>query len=1035
MELMVKGVVNMKRSFILFISIFFSIIFLSQQNFLFAQDLDYRARGYSLANSLKTTFLNNGKIGNGHPGGYYRDLQYFGGCSFVLGINGKDENGDSCAWAVGRKWLYDRFSDTYKWYGTDSSFWGPTVSESWMDRTSGFHISDWEAESDSHIRLFGDQTAYQIAPDWTSSDDTYPVLAHSNHPATFPAGGWPGFWGWDENGQLSVGQFFSDEDIYYEMDDRFPNRDVYPEGVLPGYPTDIKVKSMASSFEFIPGGFIIFRYRLINQSPHHYKDIYSGFYFDADIYSRLGNGSYYGRTNDDDMMRFNLENQSAYIWDLDGQSGSYHGDDLACVGITLIETPPSSREIDLNADGITDIFPGEPTGISGWHWFDWYFRPGARDIPNQAYSGDGVTPCSEDREEIQYKLMAGDTSNLSAYNAFHYFHPPSTGSGHGPLNPRFDSSQGVLNDYPNGLDAVFILSNGPFELQPGDTTEIVMALVAAVDSSMLVHQARMARSLYKSKYAHNKINVVDGNGGEIFSGSATVSWNVDASYPHPVNNVDLYLSKEYECEWRPLAIDIPNTGSFSFNTSDWDDGAFYSFLVVSHNDENFVYGFSDDFFTINNPGNAAPELVVFQPAKYDSLSGISNVKWLAKDADGDSLFITVKIQINSSETIISNGQYTEETGNLNVDWDNFPSGSGELIITLKDIYGEFDKVLIDPIYISNSEAVTLNDIFEHVSGKGRGELQVKIHDCLQLTDHTYQITFTSGDTAEYAKIVDLNTNECKAENIEYINKYGSAIFDGISLLITGYLPPIIDSTYWKIGNSTSSFINVGSNGEGNPADYEIVFDTLGVDTSTTGLPLPFQVFNKTFAPDSAVDVWLIDTAPIIGEFDDGDIIYLKEAIIAGVKLTVPIITYHLTYSCDSSDTPVESKDIYRFTTLRYYSEDDTILFQIPEEYQSIEDLNKFVLRTPTLKQNYPNPFNPTTTISFYLPYRELVKLTIYDILGRKTAALVNDQLQPGNYEFCWDGRNDSGNRVSSGIYFFKFEAGKFVKTRKMILIR
>jgi subtilisin family serine protease len=88
-----------------------------------------------------------------------------------------------------------------------------------------------------------------------------------------------------------------------------------------------------------------------------------------------------------------------------------------------------------------------------------------------------------------------------------------------------------------------------------------------------------------------------------------------------------------------------------------------------------------------------------------------------------------------------------------------------------------------------------------------------------------------------------------------------------------------------------------------------------------------------------------------------------------------------------------------------------------------------------LYQNYPNPFNPSTTISFALPKREMVKIKIYDILGREIHTLVNKTMQPGIKKVDWDGRNKQGNPVPTGMYFYKLEAGEYHDIRKMLMIK
>ena len=84
----------------------------------------------------------------------------------------------------------------------------------------------------------------------------------------------------------------------------------------------------------------------------------------------------------------------------------------------------------------------------------------------------------------------------------------------------------------------------------------------------------------------------------------------------------------------------------------------------------------------------------------------------------------------------------------------------------------------------------------------------------------------------------------------------------------------------------------------------------------------------------------------------------------------------------------------------------------------------------SLEQNYPNPFNPQTKIKFALPKDEFVKISIFDISGRVVANIVNEKLTAGSYEADFNGGN-----FASGTYFYKIEAGNFVETKKMILVK
>jgi N-acetylneuraminic acid mutarotase len=96
----------------------------------------------------------------------------------------------------------------------------------------------------------------------------------------------------------------------------------------------------------------------------------------------------------------------------------------------------------------------------------------------------------------------------------------------------------------------------------------------------------------------------------------------------------------------------------------------------------------------------------------------------------------------------------------------------------------------------------------------------------------------------------------------------------------------------------------------------------------------------------------------------------------------------------------------------------------------IEQISADVPKTFLLEQNYPNPFNPSTTIRYQLPVASEVKLEVYDVLGKKIATLVNERQSAGSYQVVW---NASG--LSSGTYFYRLQAGTFVETKKMIMVK
>ncbi len=101
----------------------------------------------------------------------------------------------------------------------------------------------------------------------------------------------------------------------------------------------------------------------------------------------------------------------------------------------------------------------------------------------------------------------------------------------------------------------------------------------------------------------------------------------------------------------------------------------------------------------------------------------------------------------------------------------------------------------------------------------------------------------------------------------------------------------------------------------------------------------------------------------------------------------------------------------------------------------IEDGAEALPKDFALYQNYPNPFNPETQITFDLPTRVDVSLTIYNMLGQKVRTLVNESKPAGTHIVRWDGSNNQGVQVASGVYVYTIRAGEFVQSKKMTFMK
>lgn len=110
-------------------------------------------------------------------------------------------------------------------------------------------------------------------------------------------------------------------------------------------------------------------------------------------------------------------------------------------------------------------------------------------------------------------------------------------------------------------------------------------------------------------------------------------------------------------------------------------------------------------------------------------------------------------------------------------------------------------------------------------------------------------------------------------------------------------------------------------------------------------------------------------------------------------------------------------------------------FMVRDPLVGVDENEGLLPKEFTVSKNYPNPFNPSTTIDYSVPRKSKVNLSVYNVLGQKVATLVNTEMAAGKYRAVWDGKADNGSTLSSGIYFYKFEADNFVKTSKMVMLK
>lgn len=175
----------------------------------------------------------------------------------------------------------------------------------------------------------------------------------------------------------------------------------------------------------------------------------------------------------------------------------------------------------------------------------------------------------------------------------------------------------------------------------------------------------------------------------------------------------------------------------------------------------------------------------------------------------------------------------------------------------------------------------------------------------------------------------------------------------------------------------------------------------------------------TVAVESIPDMWFSDPYPLFVDPDTGAATPAKlslaegsNAIDAGLASVAPAVDF---FGNPRDANPDIGAVEYGATSV------ESIVDIIPKGY--------------ALSQNYPNPFNAVTTIEYKLPKSERIQLSVYNVLGQKVTTLYNGIHMLGTYSIKWDGKNDHGEALPSGIYFYRLKTDAYTKTAKMILLK
>ncbi len=277
------------------------------------------------------------------------------------------------------------------------------------------------------------------------------------------------------------------------------------------------------------------------------------------------------------------------------------------------------------------------------------------------------------------------------------------------------------------------------------------------------------------------------------------------------------------------------------------------------------------------------------------------------------------------------------------------------------------------------------------------------------------------------------------------DNFGFATFYAVTTNFAGTLPLFITSTATNYYfDNTSEFSNCNEVVVQNVGVDLFVNKTDDLDSAVVDTTIQYQITVVNIGSDDAANVILRDSLPsqltyisdstTIGNCTelDGIVHCNLGTLSSGASATITVLAFTVDSGLTKNKAIVSSDEI-DIQPLNNSSTDSTFLTK-----KILTDITDEVTNLPTqfeLAQNYPNPFNPSTEISFSLPTKSHVTIEVFNIVGQKVKTLIDGQIPAGYHTVSWNGKNELGQPVSSGLYLYKFTSENNFASKKMLLLK
>jgi hypothetical protein len=621
-------------------------------------------------------------------------------------------------------------------------------------------------------------------------------------------------------------------------------------------------------------------------------------------------------------------------------------------------------------------------------------------------------------------------------------------------------------DHPTGLyhpvdslveptDARFVQCTGAFTLAPQETGRVVIAVIYGADSTDLRGNSDLAQRLYDADFITHKAWVDEPNGGGRLSGNVTVRWRDSSATGAPLL-ADIGCSHDRGRTWTDIVTGTPSTGTYVWNTTGYPDGVRYLVRVTVYDTIAVGEDVSDSVFTLDNPGNGAPDIEYVSPQN-GVIRGTGTVHWWARDPEDDPLTVDLLLSQDSVNwDTIATG--FPNTGSADFASGRFHNGLYYLMVRASD--GQLSATAHSgaPVEFLNDHRPAGN-VVHTVGGSDCISIQALLYDSAALNDHTYEVTFEPiiKNPARSDPRYRYNLRDVTADSTVIADAPLDVTTDGT--LQTWY-SPVMDGfaleMETRLDRSTFRYTDfyVALNGSG----YDGVPVMQGEDSAGTAVPL--LGYEWAFRGSNYSIRWVRDAT------DSLTLEVYDSTAHAFIPYASPRGDGWFFGSANSGQ-----RHFNRNTHKAFYLDGELFWFNrnnemtIPPNVGDVWVIRSAGNRVPCNLNTWrlratlglwdqaafdirnssfdisPNPFR--TAITFHVtncyPLPTACYLRLFDAQGRLIRSLPIPQSSIANRQspivIVWDATDSRGKPVPSGIYFAQLDAGNLSVRKKVTLVR